>query len=124
MIREALYGALFILAIVKTKLALVGMLLIVRNCCPNELELVHGRDVPELLHTGLAAKRLLNVLCNDELITILELTGTAVLVKVRVAVDVAPTNGEDAVRVQAIVFGFIAIIPELAKATPEDAACI
>ena len=40
--REPLKGELLMLAITMLRLATLGRLLIVKNCCPKELDRVHG----------------------------------------------------------------------------------
>ena len=49
------------------------------------------------MQVGLLAKRLLKGLCRDELITMREPEGIGLFPRVRVAVDVSPTKGEEAV---------------------------
>jgi hypothetical protein len=58
---DELNGALLILLTFKLKLAVEGMLEIVRNCCPNELEREQLSDVFWYAHTGDEANRLLKV---------------------------------------------------------------
>ena len=78
-----------------TKLDVVGRLAIVKNCWPKELEREQLR-VPEEVQVGLLAKRLLKGLCSEELITMRELEGIGLFPRVRVAVEVSPTKGEEA----------------------------
>ena len=56
--------------------------------------------------------------------TILELRGRMLLVSVKVAVEVSPTNAEEADTLQVIVFGNIIKMPVLAKGIPNADAVI
>ena len=80
-----------------TKFDVVGRLAMVKNCWPKELEREQART-PEEVQVGLLAKRLLKGLCREELMTMRELEGIGLLARVRVAVEVSPTKGEEAAR--------------------------
>ena len=103
-------------------LAVEGMLLIVKNCCPKDEEREHISDPVGEVQIGFGANRLLKLFCRDEFITIFEFEGRASFDRVKVAVDVSPTKTDEPDIEQLIVFGVIVTIPVLAKGVPEAEA--
>ena len=104
---------------VMTRLGVIGVLLIVRNCWPKELLRKHVRDPAGVEQAGLVVKRLLKVLCREELMTILEPDGRAVLPRVSVTVEISPTKRDDGDKEHAMVLALMVVMPVLAKLTPD-----
>ena len=62
-ISDPLKGELLMLAMSILKFDTVGMLLMVRNCCPNELDKLQSTEILPTEHSGEFANKLLKVVC-------------------------------------------------------------
>jgi hypothetical protein len=76
---EVLKGELLTKLTLSLRLELVGTLVMVRYCEPKLLDSVQVALVEPKLQLGLAWKRLLKVVCSDELIVMNEFDGNASL---------------------------------------------
>jgi hypothetical protein len=76
---ELLKGALFTKLTLNVRFLFVGTLLMVRNCEPKLVERVQEAFVEPNAQLGLVWKRLLNVVCTEEFIVIVEFAGRASL---------------------------------------------
>lgn len=77
-----------------------------------------------MVQAGPELNKLGKVLCTVELIVIMLLAGRASLFIWKYPMGVSPTNWEEGVSWQVIVFGLMVTTPVLMKATPETAATI